>query len=103
MTLKDLINVTIVSFIKPITILMLSLAVVFFLWNIFQIIAHSGEAEERAKLKTQATWGIIAIAVMVSLWGLVNFFTRTFLNSGVFIPQLKTDPSYQGVIPLQGQ
>lgn len=101
MDLKGLVNMVIVGFIKPITVIILSLAVVFFLWNIFQIIVHSGEAKERAKLKSQATWGIIAIAVMVSLWGLVNFFTQTFLRTGVILPVLKTDNADPGIIPLR--
>lgn len=76
---------------QPLGSIFLALAVVFFLWNVLQIIAHGSDAEERGKLKAQAFWSVIAIAVMVSLWGLVAFFTNTF-SVDMVVPQLNTDP-----------
>lgn len=66
------------TFIKPATVLILSGAVVFFLWNIAEGIRKGDSSDERSEMKTRALWGIIAIAVMVSLWGLVSILMNTF-------------------------
>lgn len=72
---KWLVGFIIGSFIKPATWLIMSLAVVFFLWNMMMVIKNSDNSEELSKFKDKAIWGIVAIAVMVSMWGLVNFVT----------------------------
>ena len=88
-------NLIIVEVLQPLGSIFLGLAVVFLLWNVFQIIAHGEDAEERSKLKTQVFWSIIAIAVMVSLWGLVAIFTNTF-SVDYIIPQLETGSNSGG-------
>jgi heme A synthase len=84
MDFKTFVDFLIMSVLGPSLSLILSAAVVFFLWNIFGIIRKSDQPEELAKMKNHALWGAIAIAVMVSMWGLVNFFVDTF--------QLNTTP-----------
>lgn len=85
-------HLLITEVLQPLGTIFVALAVVFLLWNVFQIIMRGEDAEERSKLKTQVFWSIIAIAVMVSLWGLVTILTNTFGLSFI-IPQLNTDPS----------
>lgn len=97
MDLKDFITSLIVGIIKPLTWLILSLAVVYFLWNIMQIIRKSDEPDALEKLKRQATWGIVAIFVMVSLWGLVNILVNTFRPSTELNPLPLLPTSSSGV------
>ncbi len=53
------------------TILIISLAILYFLWGVVQyVIKHDPEGKERAR--SQIVYGIIGIVVMVSVWGLVN-------------------------------
>lgn len=75
MTFKEFIYFIISTTISPLLSLFLGAAVVFFLWNVFVGIKNSDNPDEVAKSKTNMVWGIVAIAVMVSMWGLVNFFT----------------------------
>ncbi|KKT81817.1 MAG: hypothetical protein A2V96_01780 [Candidatus Yonathbacteria bacterium RBG_16_43_6] len=82
---KGLVAYVLEDFIKPITVVILSLAVVYFLWNIFNIIRASKKGEELADLKSKALWGVIAIFVMVSMWGLVSILVNT-LAPGAGIP-----------------
>jgi len=56
--------------------IIIALAVVWFLWNVFQFIVKEGEDKDKAK--SGMIWGIVAIAVMVSVWGLVGILTSTF-------------------------
>lgn len=57
--------------------LVLGAAVVFFLWGVFQFVMAAGEEEAREVGRNHMIYGIIGVAVMVSLWGLVNFFTTS--------------------------
>lgn len=84
MDFKEFVDFLITTVLAPSLSLILAAAVVFFMWNIFGIIRKSDQPEELAKMKNRALWGAIAIAVMVSMWGLVNFFGETF--------QLNTTP-----------
>lgn len=59
------------------TILILAAAVVFFLWNVFKFVMAAGDEEKRKEGQQGIIYGIIGIAVMVSIWGLVNFLTKT--------------------------
>lgn len=65
-------------------------AVIFFLYGVFIFIAKSsmGNAEGRAEGIKFMIFGIIGIAVMVSVWGLVIFVTNT-LGTTTAIPQFK--------------
>ena len=76
---KGLVAYILEDFIKPVTVVILSLAVVYFLWNIAEIIRASKKGEELADLKNKALWGIIAIFVMVSMWGLVSILVNTLV------------------------
>ena len=55
--------------------LLLSLAVIFFVYALLQYILKAGE--EQATARQQMIWGIIILFVMVSVWGLVNILGNT--------------------------
>lgn len=55
--------------------LLVGAAVVFFLWQVFNYVKSGGDAEGKTEGRTKIISGIIGIAVMVSLWGLVGFLT----------------------------
>ena len=57
--------------------LILAAAVVFFLWGVFQYVKAGGDEDAQKEGRSHIINGIIGIAVMVSVWGLVNFFTRS--------------------------
>ena len=91
MDFKGLVNDYIIpNFITPIISLILAASIVFFLWNIFLVIKNADNEAELKKFKGKAVSGIIAIAVMVSMWGLVNFVTKSAKldTTPINIPQL---------------
>lgn len=63
--------------VQPIIGLIFTLAIFFFLWNVFLIVTKSDQAEEREKLKSRVVWGLVAIVVMLSVWGLVRVVLRS--------------------------
>jgi len=53
-------------------------------------IFNSGEPAEVEKGHKLVLWGIIAFAIMISVWGLVNIVSNTFGLSGYYAPELPT-------------
>jgi len=54
--------------------LVAALALLYFFWGLAKfILASGGDEEERAKGKHIMIWGIVALFVIVSVWGLVAF------------------------------
>ena len=69
-----------------------SLAFLFFFWNLFQYI-RQGEDEQKAKAKHAMGYSVIAMVVVTSLWGIISYVRDTAgIGSGdevkgtVFIP-----------------
>ncbi len=56
-----------------VVLVILALALVFFLWGVAKFILNAGDPEEQSKGKSIMFWGLIALFVMVSVWGLVSF------------------------------
>jgi len=63
---------------KQIPSLLIGLAGVFFLWSVVKFIKSGDNEEARAQGKFLMTYGIIAIVVMVSLWGVVGLLRTMF-------------------------
>jgi len=80
---------TILAIIVP---FLIALAVVFFLWGVLQFITAGGDEEKRATGRDTMIYGIIAIFVMVSIWGLVNILEGTFNLGGQASPPVPELP-----------
>ncbi len=81
--LRDIVN-AIIPFV-------IGLAVLVFIYGIFNFVTSAGDEEARAGAKQLIIWGVIGIFVMVSVWGLVNILVQTFgltntVKSGPAIP-----------------
>lgn len=63
------------------------LATVAFIWGVFQFYLNPENEEKRKKGKSFIIGGLIALFVMLSVWGIVKIFTGTFGLSNT-IPQL---------------
>ena len=73
-TFSELANM-VVSIVNALTALLVLAAVVFYLFNISMFTGKAGE--ERAKMKNIIVWGILAIFVMVSIWGILRIMQST--------------------------
>jgi len=49
----------------------ITLALLFFIWGLAQFILASGDEEKKKEGKQRMIWGIIALFVIVSVWGIV--------------------------------
>jgi hypothetical protein len=80
----DFLTCLIISSIVP---LLFAIATVGFIWGVMQMVINPDDAEKRKQGKQYMIWGILAIFVMVSIWGLVQIITNTF-GIQTLIPQL---------------
>ena len=61
-----------------------------FVWGLVRFFILGAEEEaKREQGKQFLLWGIIAIAVMISVWGLVKLFSNTFGISGSVLPTVQ--------------
>ena len=67
--------------------LLVSLAVIFIIWNVVIYLIKSSGDEGKSKAGMNILWGIVGLFVIVSIWGLVNILTNTF----------KTTPTTQAI------
>ena len=71
-----------------------ALAVLYFIWGVFQFVAAAGDEEARTAGRDKMIYGIIGIFVMVSVWGLVNLLQGSFTtNKAVIAPTTAPVPT----------
>lgn len=86
--LTDFINFATCILNTSILPLLVTLAVVFFLWGVTIYVINPASTAEREKGQQYMIWGIIGIFVIVSIWGIIGVLSNTF-GIEVFIPQLQ--------------
>ncbi len=59
------------------------LATVIFLWGLVQYVANSGDEAAAKKGRKLMMYGIVGLAVMASVWGVVNIVIQYFLNGDI--------------------
>jgi VIT1/CCC1 family predicted Fe2+/Mn2+ transporter len=69
----------------------IALTLLFFLWNMFRLVISSNEDVRKEAIK-MITFGIIALFVMVSVWGLVNILIHTFNLRGLNTSRVMNGP-----------
>jgi hypothetical protein len=81
---------TVLSLINNVAVpLIFALAFIVFIWGVAKAYIFSGgETEAVAQGHRLILWGIVAFAVMISLWGLVNVVADTFGLGGYGAPPL---------------
>lgn len=72
----DAIFVKIMTLINYLTIIVVALSVLAFFWGLFKFITNAGEEKDEGR--HIMIWGILALFVMLSVWGLVGVVGNTF-------------------------
>jgi len=88
MVFADLINNALAVF-QAMIGLIFALALTYFLYGIVKYIVKYGDETARRESIKVMTYGIIALFVMVSVWGLVGLLVNFIGNEAVGIPQIK--------------
>jgi len=70
-----------------------ALALLYFFWGLAKFILAAGDEEAREKGKSIMIWGIVALFIIVSVWGLVAWLGTLLgieAGSNVTIPNIVT-------------
>lgn len=59
------------AIINPIINLMIAVAVLFFLFGVWEFIAGAGSDDKRETGKKHMVWGVIGLFIMISVWGIM--------------------------------
>jgi uncharacterized membrane protein YidH (DUF202 family) len=91
-TIKSLANTVIPLFI--------TLAVVFFFWGLVKFVANADDEEAKKKAKNLMIWGMVAVFVMVSFWGLIGYIQQSAGLSGkINIVQAPSSGEFNSMLP----
>ena len=69
--------------INPLITLLFALALVYFLWGVFEFISNQENEEKKTDGKKHMLWGIIGIAIMMGVWTILSLILNTFNISGI--------------------
>ena len=73
--------------------LIFALAVAMFVWGVVQfVLLNAGDEKKRTEGKQFMIWGVIALTVMLSVWGLVKILAVTFGFDITFLPEVTPPP-----------
>lgn len=67
-----------VSIINAAIPLLATIALILFFWGVIRYIASSGGAKEHVEGREFLLWGIIALFVLFSIWGIIRILRATF-------------------------
>ncbi|MEK7176898.1 MAG: pilin [Patescibacteria group bacterium] len=69
------------------------IALLAFFWGLVKFIFAQGNEESKSDAKKTMVWGVIALFVMVSVWGLVGFIGDAFgIEQGESLEQVPSVP-----------
>lgn len=60
------------------TPIVVALALLYFFWGLASYILKAGDDDGRKKARETMIWGILALFIMVSVWGIINVIRDTF-------------------------
>ncbi len=58
-----------------------TLAIVFFFFGLAKYVLNAGDEERKAEGKNIMIWGVLAMFVLVTIWGIIGFLQKTVGNT----------------------
>ncbi len=78
MTLEQFIQTLVDVIVNPLIILLFAVALVIFLWGVFEFIKSSDSEDGRKKGTQHIIWGLVGLAIMVSALSIIDVVYETF-------------------------
>lgn len=75
------------NIINPLIVLLFGLAVVYFLFGVFQFIANQENEQKKTDGKNHMLWGVIGIVIMMGVFTILNIVMDTFGIEGINIEE----------------
>lgn len=77
MTPQDRIQTINDAIVNPLILLMIAVAVIYFLWGLSLFLINAEDAVKREEGKRKIVWGLIGLFVMVSVFGILKIVVNT--------------------------
>ncbi|MDO8569177.1 MAG: hypothetical protein Q7R89_00065 [bacterium] len=71
--------------------IVVGIALLAFFWGLVQFILSQGDESKKTDAKKVMLWGVIALFVMITVWGLVKFIATSLgieLNTSITVPKV---------------
>ena len=69
--------------INPLIILLFALALMYFLFGVFQFLSNADNEEKRTTGKKHMVWGVVGLTIMMGVWFILNLVLGTFNITGI--------------------
>lgn len=79
-TFADLVGI-LIGYINLILPVLTALALVLVMYSAYRYVLKSGDSHGKGAERQAIMWGLIALFMIVSVWGLLRFMCGTFLNN----------------------
>src|SRR3989344_5178455 len=63
--------------INPLILLLFALAVVYFLYGVFEFLLNQQNEEKKTTGKSHMLWGVVGITIMLGVWTILNMILST--------------------------
>ena len=74
-TFSEVVSYVLTSILKPVGSIIVSLAVLYFVWGVIKFIKSDGKDKEEGR--QVMFWGIVGLFVMICVWGIVGVVKNT--------------------------
>lgn len=79
----------VLDYVNQIVLILVSGSLLVFVWGIAKFILSAGDEKKVAEGKTLMFWGVVALFVMVSVWGIIQLFYNDIFGGGsIGVPTL---------------
>jgi Type IV secretion system pilin len=65
------------TIVNPLIEALFALAVVYFLWGVFDFLSNQDNEEKKSSGKQHMLWGIIGLTIMLGVWTILGFVLNT--------------------------
>lgn len=73
--------------INPLIVFLFALAMVYFLYGLFEFIANGSNDEKKTTGKSHMIWGIIGLTIMMGVWAILGVIVNTLGIEGQINPE----------------
>jgi hypothetical protein len=74
---NTLIDNILTNIVNPLILLMVGVAIIFFLWGVFDFIRNADSSEERKKGGEHILYGVVGLFIMATAYGILNLILGT--------------------------
>ncbi|OGJ05811.1 hypothetical protein A2456_01705 [Candidatus Nomurabacteria bacterium RIFOXYC2_FULL_36_19] len=69
--------------INPLILFLFALALVYFLYGLFEFIANGANDEKKTTGKSHMLWGVVGLTIMMGVWFILGVIMSTFNIEGI--------------------